>query len=215
MPIPRTAAPLVASCLALALSLPAGAQGSRPANEQVIVPEVERREVRLPHYPSNDFSVGLFAGTYATQNFGSSGVTGLRLGYHVTEDVFVEGTLGRSKVSDEAFRQILPGGVFVNHKESLTYYNLSAGYNLLTGEAFFGRNRALATQGYLVAGVGSTRLAQQKRQTFNLGFGMRLILSDHVAIQADVRDHLYSLDLLGKRQSTQNPEISAGLAAFF
>lgn len=211
MPLKRSIA-----CLFLAATAgPALAQDSKPATEQVIVPQVERRDVKLPHYPSRDFALGVFAGTYATKNFGAAAVTGVRLGYHITEDVFVEGAFGRSKVSDKSFRQILPGGIFASQTETLSYGNVSAGYNLLTGEAFFGRNRAMATQGYLVAGIGSTRFADQKRQTFNAGFGLRLIVADWAAVQADVRDHVFSLDLLGKRQSTQNLEVTAGLTLFF
>ncbi len=201
---------------ALAQDRPAAAgPTSAPASDQLIVPQVERRDIAVPRYPSNDFELGLFAGTYATQNFGSSGVTGLRLGYHVTEDWFVEGSYGRTKVSDSAFRQVLPAGIFATSSESLSYYDVVAGYNLLPGEVFFGKGNARASQGYVVAGLGSTKFAGQTRQTIALGFGLRLILSDHFAVQADVRDHIFSLDLLGKRQSTQNPEIVLGLAAFF
>jgi outer membrane beta-barrel protein len=201
--------------LAAAIAAPVLAQDAKPATDQVIVPQVERREIKRPHYPSNDFSIGVFGGTFGTQNFGASGVGGVRLGYHVTEDIFVEGAWGRTRVSDEAFRQILPGGIFVNRTETLTYYNVSAGYNLLTGEAFFGRNTAKAMQTYLLAGVGSTSFAGQKRQTFNLGFGTRLILTDWLALQADVRDHLFALDLLGKRQTTRNLEATLGVSFFF
>jgi uncharacterized SAM-binding protein YcdF (DUF218 family) len=80
--------------------------------DQVIVPGVERRDVHKPRYPSNDFEIGLFGGTYTAQNFGTSGVWGVRLGYDITEDFFVEATYGRTKVSDKEFRQILPGGLF-------------------------------------------------------------------------------------------------------
>lgn len=194
---------------------PPPAAASGPATEQVIVPQVERREVKKPRFASNDFAFGLYGGTYATQNFGASAVGGLRLSYHITEDFFVDGTYGRTTVSDEAFRQILPGGIFVNRTEPLTYYGISAGYNVLPGEAFFGRNTAKATQGYILGGVGSTDFAGQKRQTFHLGFGLRLLLGDHFAVQADVRDHVFSIDLLGKRQSTQNLEVTAGLTVFF
>ncbi len=209
------------SALALmssALAAPALAQTPptpQPATEQVIVPQVERRVVKRPSYPSNDFAVGLFGGTYATQNFGAAAVSGVRLSYHITEDIFVDATLGRSKVSDEAFRQVLPGGVFVNRSETLSYYAISAGYNVLPGEVFFGRSTAKATQGYILAGVGSTDFAGQKRQTIHAGFGLRLILADWFSIQADVRDHIFTLDLLGKRQSTQNLEVTAGLTLFF
>ena len=156
------------------------------------------------------------SGSYATQNFGSSAVTGLRLGYHITEDIFVEGTYGRSKVSDEAFRQIFPnGGIFPTPKQDLSYYNVVAGYNLLPGEVFFGRSNARISQGYVVAGVGSTDFAGQKRQTLSAGFGMRVVFTSWFAAQVDVRDHVYSLDLLGKRQSNQNIEVTTGLTVYF
>ena len=209
-----------AAAAAAVLCAPAFAQSGATATpatatEQVIVPQVERREVRRPKIPSNDFAVGLYGGIYSTQNFGTAGVTGLRLSYHVTEDIFVDATLGRSKVSDESFRQVLPGGIFVNRSETLSYYAISAGYNVLPGEVFFGRNYARVTQGYILAGVGSTDFAGQKRQTLHAGFGLRLIVADWFSVQADVRDHIFTLDLLGRRQSTQNLEVTAGLTIFF
>lgn len=206
---------LLLATLLAALALPASAQTTPAASNQPIEPQVQRREVQLPSYPSRDIAVGAFVGTYATQNFGASTVSGLRIGYHVTEDVFVDATLGQTKVSDENFRQILPGGIFADRTQTLSYYAVSAGWNLLPGEVFFGRSRAKATQGYLVAGIGSTRFAGQKRQTVNVGFGFRLLWNDRLALQADVRDHMFSLDLLGKRQSTQNLEVTGGLTLFF
>src|SRR5215471_10782913 len=191
---------------------PAGAQ---PGNEQVIEPQVARRDVKLPKFPSNDFEFGLFAGTYATQNFGSSFVYGLRLGYHITEDIFVEGVYGRTKVSDENYRQILPGGIFPQPEETLYYYNLSAGYNVLPGEVFLGKNIAKASGVYLIGGVGSTHFLEQQKLTLNFGLGLRVFFKDWYALQVDMRDHVYSLDLLGKRQNTQNLEFSAGMTFFF
>jgi hypothetical protein len=44
---------------------------------------------------------------------------------------------------------------------------------------------------------------------------MRLLLADRWALQVDMRDHIFSLDLLGKRQSTQNLELTGGLSYFF
>jgi outer membrane beta-barrel protein len=187
----------------------------KPANEQVVVPEVDRRDITPPRFPSNDFEIGLFAGTYATQNFGSSAVGGLKLGYHITEDFFVEGVYAQTKVSDEAFRQVLPGGVFPTEKENLSYYNLSVGYNVLPGEVFIGGKRAKPSQFYLIGGVGSTKFADQRRPTYNLGFGFRVFLTDRASLQVDMRDHIFSLDLLGKRQNTQNLELTGGVTFFF
>jgi outer membrane beta-barrel protein len=186
-----------------------------PPTDQVVVPQVDRRGIHVPKFPNSDFEVGLFGGSDSTQNFGSSGVGGIRLGYHITEDFFVEGVYAATKVSDQNFRQILPGGVFPKEKETLSYYNLSIGYNILPGEIFIGGAHAFASQFYVIAGVGSTKLDVQRRPTFNFGAGYRLFLTDHAAVQIDVRDHVFTLDLLGTRQSTQNPELTLGLTAFF
>ena len=110
---------------------------------------------------------------------------------------------------------MLPGGVFADKKETLKYYNLSAGFNVLPGEVFIGSKRAKATAIYLIGGVGSTNFNQQRRQTVNFGLGTRLLLADRWALQVDMRDHVFSLDLLGKRQSTQNLELTSGLTFFF
>ena len=183
--------------------------------DQVIVPQVERRDVHKPKYPSNDFEIGLFGGTYSSQNFGTSGVYGGRLGYDITEDFFVEGTYGLTKVSDKEFRNILPGGLFTKEQEKLKYYDLSVGWNFLPGEIFIGKNYAMASTMYVIGGVGNTSFDSQRMQTWNFGVGAKLFLADWVALRADVRDHIYTLDLLGKRSSTQNPELTLGCAFFF
>ncbi len=186
-----------------------------PAAEQVIQPQVQRRDVQRPRYPARDFTLGLFGGTYATENFGTSAVSGARLGYQITEDFFVEGTYGQTKVSDEAYRLGRPGGVFPVPIDKLTYYALSVGVNVLPGEVFFGRNTAWLSQGYIVAGIGNTDFATQRRQTWHLGFGLRVLFKDWVALQADVRDHVFKIDLLGSPRNTQNLEVTAGLSFFF
>ena len=134
---------------------------NQPPNEQVIEPAVPRRDVRVPKIPSNDFIVGAFLGTYSSRTSARASSTACASGYHITEDFFVEGVYGTTKVSDENFRQILPGGVFPQNEETLSYYNLSVGYNILPGEVFFGSKYAKASALYLIAGVGSTKFLDQ------------------------------------------------------
>ena len=184
-------------------------------SDQVIVPQVERREVHKPKYPSNDFEIGLFAGSYSAQNFGTHFDWGARIGYDITEDFFVEASYRRTKVSDAEFRNILPGGIFTAEQEKLQSYDLSLGWNFLPGEVFIGKNWAKASTMYAIGGLGSTKFDSQRMQTWNFGLGAKLFLADWVALRADVRDHLYTLDLLGKRSTTQNPELTLGFAFFF
>src|SRR5947209_10964570 len=140
------------------------AQSTPPANnDQVVIPQVDRRDIEKPKFPSNDFEIGLFTGTYAAQNFGSSWVYGARLGYHITEDFFIEAVYGQTKVSDELFRQILPGGIFETTSQKLAYYNLSAGYNLFPGEIFIGGRHARPSQFYVIGGMASTKVGDQRK----------------------------------------------------
>lgn len=205
--------------LSALLAAPALAQtppAPQPANEQVIVPEVQRRDVRVPKFPSKDFEVGVLLGTYATQSFGASGVAGLRLGYHLSEDFFVETAFAQTKVSDKTFTEIFPGsGPLADTDKKLSYYNVSAGYNVFPGEIFLGNKYAKASSIYLVGGVGSTKFANQRKQTFNVGFGFRVLFSDRFAVRVDMRDHIFSYDLLGVRQNTQNLELTTGIAYYF
>ena len=193
----------------------------QPSNEQVIQPQVDRREVKLPKYPSKDFEIGAYVGTYSTTNFGSSLVTGVRLGYHITEDIFVHVVYAQTKVSDALYRQILPGGIFAQPEEKLKYYNLSAGYNILPGEVFWGRNTAFASSLYLIGGIGNTNVAasdkinRRNRQTINYGAGLRVLFFDRFSAQIDMRRHQYSLDILGKNESFKNLEWTGGLSFYF
>lgn len=201
---------LLAPCLGWAAEDPKPA-----ANDQIVVPEVTRRDVQLPQFPSNDFDFGVFAGTYSTQNFGAKAVAGARAGYNITEDFFVQAVLAETKVSDQAFRQILPGGIFPSTSEKLRYYDLDLGYNVLPGEIFIGKNRAFPFTFYVIGGVGSTSLNDQKHATVNFGSGMRLFFNDYFSVHVDARDHMFSTDLLGQRQRTQNLELTVGLLVSF
>ena len=206
----------------LAIALAASAVLSAPARaaevsaaDQAVVPQVDRRDIRLPKFPNNDFEVGLYGGVYSTQNFGSSVAGGVRLGYHITEDFFVEGAFGTTKVSDEAFRRILPGGIFTGDTEKLVYSNLNVGMNVLPGEVFLGGSYAMPSQVFILAGGGTTRFNGQRMQTVDFGVGVKVYVKDWFAVRVDMRDNIYTLDLLGKRDRTQNVELNAGLSFLF
>ena len=216
-PSPRPAA----CALALALLAQAAfAADKKPADDgaqsdQVIVPQVERRDVGLPHYPSNDFEFGLYLGGFNTQNFGTSATAGGRLGYHLTEDWFVEATYGQVKVSDETFRRILPGGVLNRGIERLQTYDMSVGYNVFVGEAFFGTKTAKLTTAYVTGGIGNTAFDGQRMTTFVYGVGTEVFFNDWFAFRVDARNHLYHLDLLGERKLNQSYELNAGVSVLF
>jgi len=185
-------------------------------DEQVIDPQVERREIKEPAIDTEDFEIGAFAGIMSIEDFGSDLVYGLRLAYHITEGFFVEGTAGQTEAGLTSF-EILSGGapIISDDDRTYTYYNLNVGYNVLPGEAFIGESRAFNNSLYLIAGLGSTRFAGDDRFTVNFGFGYRFVLTDSISLRIDFRDHLYDIDLLGEEKTVHNLEGTLGLSVFF
>lgn len=196
-------------------SLPARAESGVPGEpDQVIQPEVSRRDVKIPKIKSSDYEIGVYAGDLNVENFGSNAVYGARLAYHVSEDFFVEGIYGRSTISDQTYCNI---GLclFAQRQEDLTYYALSLGYNLFPSEIFLGRRYAMNSTVYLLAGVGNTDIAAENHFTVNVGFGFRVLPRDWLALHITLRDHLFNYDLLGTSKLTNNLELTGGLSVYF
>ncbi len=187
-----------------------------PDPEQVIDPDIARREIKEPAIDVEDFEIGGFAGIMSIEDFGTNLVYGIRLAYHITEGLFVEGSLGQTEAGLTSF-EVLSGGapLLSDSDRQYTYYNLNLGYNILPGEVFIGELRAYNTSLYLVAGLGSTRFAGDDRFTVNLGAGYRFLLTDSVALHIDFRDHLFDIDLLGEEKTVHNLEGHFGVTVFF
>ena len=201
--------------LALLASGPALADTTLPKEpDQVIQPEVDRRDVKIPKINSSDFEIGAYGGMLSIEDFGSSAVYGARLVYHVTEDYFVEGLYGRSSVSDQSFCDV---GLclFTQRQEELTYYALSLGYNLLPSEIFVGKGYAMNSAVYLLAGVGNTSFANESHFTFNVGLGLRVLPRDWLALHVTLRDYLFDTDFFGTNKLTNNVELTCGLSVYF
>lgn len=189
---------------------------SIPTQEQVIQPQLERREVKVPHIDADDIEVGFYTGILSMENFSAQSVKGGRLAYHVTEDFFVEGAYARSTISDEFFRKrFFPVTGFDQQEEDLTYYNVSLGYNVLPGEIFLGRRWAMASAFYIIGGIGTIKFAKESHAAFNFGGGYRILFTDWLAVHIDMRDHVFDSDLLGPNKRTNNFEATVGLTVFF
>lgn len=202
-----------AGCASKSLDREAEADQARP----VIDPQVERRDVSRPKVDTEDFEVGGYIGFLSIEDFGSNTVYGARLAYHITEGLFAEATLGQSDAGKTSY-EILSGSsapLLTSDEREFRYYDFSLGYNLLPGEVFFGRGTAKLSQGYILAGAGTTDFAGQRKQTIDIGFGLRLLWNQRFAVQTEVRDHMFSLDLLGRRETTHNPEITLGVTVLF
>jgi outer membrane beta-barrel protein len=182
----------------------------------VIEPDVERREVRPARIDTEDFEVGFFVGEMSVEDFGVNTVLGGRFAYHITEGFFVELAAGSTDTEETSFERLSGAAqLLTDAQRRYDYYNVSLGYNVLPGEVFIGGNRALNTALYVIGGVGKTSFAGDDRFTVNLGVGLRVLPLDWFAIHADVRDHVFDIDLLGHQKTAHNLEGHVGVTFFF
>lgn len=205
----------------LILSISCIANASEPTrelqtqNEQVIKPEIERRDIVIPNIDTENFEVGAYMGQYNMEDFGANTVTGFRVTYHITERAFIEGAFGSTEISDTTFRSILPGGLFPNEVETLEYNYVIVGYNLFPGEFFPWEGVAWTSSFYVVAGAGNTTFVNKDHSTIILGGGFRILPKDWLAIHMDVRRHSFESDITGTTKVINNLEMTLGLSIYF
>ncbi|MEE8379585.1 MAG: outer membrane beta-barrel domain-containing protein [Gammaproteobacteria bacterium] len=183
---------------------------------QVIQPVISRRIIEVDKIDTEDFEVGAYVGILSTEDFGANTVIGVRLAYHITENIFAEAAYAISDTSETSYERLSGGAKLLTPEDrKLTYYNVSLGYNLLPGEAYLSDGMAFNTSLYIIGGAGITQFAGDNRFTVNFGAGYRFLASDWLAIHADVRDHIFEIDLLGVKKTTNNLEMHMGFTVFF
>lgn len=185
-------------------------------DDQVIQPELQRRDVQVPHIDSENVEAGLYYGVLSIQDFGSHGVWGGTLAYHVTEDLFLEAEYGSSKGGKTSFEKLSGGAQLLNSGDrKYSYYNVSVGWNVLPGEVFVGSKYAFPSSFYLIGGIGGTRFAGDSAFTVDLGAGYRLLLTDWLALHIDARDYIFDRSIFGSQDRSNNLELRTGFTVFF
>jgi outer membrane beta-barrel protein len=201
-------------------------RGDKPSNQVVVEepegeptivePQVNRREVKVPKIKAKDFEVGAYAGALSIQDFGTNPIYGVRAAYHVSEDLFLEGYVARSKAGTTSLEDVFPNVMVTSSAgRHFTYYDLDLGYNVLPGEIFLGRGRAFNSQLYVTAGMGDVKFAEKDQFAVNFGVGERIVITDWLALHLDVRDHIFETDLTGRTKNVDNIEATLGLTTFF
>jgi outer membrane beta-barrel protein len=186
------------------------------AEPSIVEPQVTRREVKTPHIKAKDFELGAYYGALSIQDFGTNPLYGVRAAYHISEDIFLEGFLARSKAGTTSLEDVFPAVTVVSDSgRRFTYYDLDLGYNVLPGEIFLGRGRAFNSALYVTVGMGDVKFADKDQFALNVGVGERLLVTDWLALHLDVRDHIFETSLTGRTKNVDNIEATIGLTIFY
>lgn len=184
--------------------------------EQVITPDLKRRQIKEDDLDTENFELGVFYGFLSIEDFGTNGVTGATLAYHITESFFVEAAYGTSKTQKTSY-ELLSGGVelLTEDQRDLAYYNIGLGYNFLHGQIFMADKWTFNNHFYLIAGAGNTDFAAKDYFTTTLGAGLRFYTTDWLALDLSMRSHSFKHELFGASKSVTNLESRLGLSVFF
>lgn len=181
---------------------------------RVVEPEVERRKVRVPGIHSSNLEVGLHYGALSIEDFGVNPAYGAMIAYHATEDVFFRGDIGRSTAGRTSAETLANIPVLIGSRH-FTYYDLAVGYNFLPGEAFIGRGRALVSSFYILAGLGATEFANERKLTVVYGGGYQVLPANYLAVKVEVENHMFESNALGVSKLTNNIEARLVTSFFF
>ncbi|MFQ3206197.1 MAG: outer membrane beta-barrel protein [Glaciecola sp.] len=181
----------------------------------LIDPNIERREINESDIDTEDLEIGIFGGFISIEDFESSEVVGVSLAYHINENLFLEALYAQATAGQTSFEKLSGGAPFLTEEErDYTYYNLSLGYNI-NGETFFTDNLVFNSDVYFTLGAGSTEFGGDERFTISAGAGYRLLFTDFWALKVDVRDHVFTSDIIGVEKDVHNFAITLSTTFFF
>ena len=190
--------------------------GDKLELEPVIQPEIQRQDFDEAKINVDDFEVKGFVGFLSVEDFGVNTVSGFKIAYHVSENYFVQAAIGESTAGETSFEVLSAGAPLLSDDErNLEFYQINVGYNLFPGEAFVSQETTLNDAFYVIAGLGNTNFAGDDRYTVNYGFGYRILFLDAFSFNADIRDHLFDMDIFGEKVKTHNIEYSLALGWYF
>ncbi|MFQ3251441.1 MAG: outer membrane beta-barrel protein [Glaciecola sp.] len=200
---------------AFAQTAPRMMQANDEKAPALIDPNIKRRDISESDIDTEDFEIGIFGGFIGIEDFESSELIGASISYHINENLFLEARYAQATAGQTSFEKLSGGAPFLTEEErDYTYYNLSLGYNI-NGETFFTDNLVFNSDFYFTVGAGSTEFGGDERFTVSVGAGYRLLLTDWWALKVDVRDHVFTSDIIGVEKDVHNLALTLGTTFFF
>ncbi|MGD8350719.1 MAG: outer membrane beta-barrel domain-containing protein [Gammaproteobacteria bacterium] len=192
------------------------AQSDENEDTGLIEPQIERTEFDEAQIDSDDFEIAAYTGYLAIEEFNTDFVVGIKLGYHVTEDFFVQASYGRGEVGETSYERLSGGAPLLSQSErEVEYYLIALGFNLFPGETFVTDSTTFNTVFYISGGVGTTTFAGDDRFTIAYAVGHRTLFADGFSLDIEMRDLIFEQDIFGTEETTNNLEFTVSLNLYF
>ena len=200
------------------LSAPARvlAQSDEPDEGGLVEPEIDRVEFDEAKIGSDDFEIAVYSGLIAVEDFSTEVVSGFKIGYQISENFFIQGSMGNTSVGETSY-EILSGNapLLTPEERNFEYYLVGFGFNLMPGEAFVTDFTTFNTMLYLYGGTGTTTFAGEDRFTIAYALGYRSFFNNGMSIDVEARDLIFEMDIFGEEKTTHNMEITLAINLFF
>ncbi len=199
--------------LTLCLTYPLAGHANDSAPVKVIEPKHKVAHAKSAKIDTERFQLGVFAGVLAAEDFNNNLSYGLSLNYKISSKYIAQINYGTSSVAKANYDT--DRGFLTDSEREFNYYNIAAGYQLFSARTFIGAKRKYDTDIYLLAGVGSTEFARESNTSYMIGASYRVVFTDWLVWNLDIRDHLFNRAFFDDKKMTQNIEVVTGLNLLF
>lgn len=197
-----------------ALTIDALARGDGETVE-IIKPMEQTSSIRAAAIDTERFEVGPYAGFVSVEDFGTDSIAGLSLGYHVSSQFLAQLNYAQSSVARAAFEDVVDGDFLAEEDRKFSYQSLLAGYELMHGRSFLGRQRKFNSHIYAIAGVGRVSFAGQVNAAAVVGINYKTVVTDWLVVNLDFRDIIFDREFLYSSKTTHNTEVTLNVSAMF
>lgn len=182
----------------------------------VIQPDIKRSSFIESEIKTADYEIIANVGIISIEDFGSNIALGLKLNYHISDDVFIGAEWVNSTGEETSLEVVLGGAPLLSDKQrEMNTYLLTMGYNIFPGEAFITDQLTYNTSFYIIAGLGSTEFGGSDHFTASIGAGYRVLIGNYFSVYTDFRDNIFNADIFGKEKLSNNLKFSIGAGLYF
>lgn len=202
-------------CGVLLLLYTSQLQAQNSGSVRIIEPKKDVPVAKSAAIDDEQFELGLFAGFLSIEEFNTNPVWGASLTYHIAPRFIAQINYGFSEIDRSNTEADAGEGINFVSTRDVEYYNILAGYRLLRGRSFIGKQQKYNSDLYLLLGVGSLELSDNSNSSIVFGTSYRTVLTDELTFNIDFRGHLADLEFANTETSSFNTELSFGLNFLF
>lgn len=201
--------------LSILLANSTHANDDNQSNTAIIESDLDRRQVQGARIDTERFELGAFAGAIAVEDFNTNFIYGISGSFHLTKNIMLQANYGNSSIEKATFEEVSDGSFLADADRELSYYDVTAAYQILPGRSFFGSKKKYNSGLYLLAGIGQSEFAGESDLTYAIGTSYRTVVTDWMTVNLDFRDRMIQREFLKDDKLSHNLEITMGLNLLF